>query len=107
MKFPSLNEQLDVIRKGVVEIIPEEELIKKLERSIEQSKPLKVKLGCDPSSSDLHIGHAVILNKMREFQDLGHEVTLIIGDFTAMIGDPTGKKKNETTTFVRRSEAEW
>ena len=93
MKFPSLNEQLDVIRKGVVEIIPEEELIKKLERSIEQSKPLKVKLGCDPSSSDLHIGHAVILNKMREFQDLGHEVTLIIGDFTAMIGDPTGKKK--------------
>lgn len=93
MKFPTINEQLDIIRKGTVEIIPEDELIKKLERSISTGKPLKVKLGCDPSSSDLHIGHAVVLNKMREFQDLGHEAILIIGDFTAMIGDPTGKKK--------------
>lgn len=93
MKFPKLQEQIDVIRKGTVEIIPEDELIKSLEQSIESEKPLKVKLGCDPSSSDLHIGHAVVLNKMREFQDLGHEAILIIGDFTAMIGDPTGKKK--------------
>ena len=93
MKFPPIKEQLDLIRKGTVEIIPEDELIKKLERSISTGVPLKVKLGCDPSSSDLHIGHAVVLNKMREFQDLGHEAILIIGDFTAMIGDPTGKKK--------------
>lgn len=93
MQFPPVNEQMDVIKKGTVEIIPEEELTKKLERSAFFGKPLKIKLGCDPSSPDLHIGHAVVLNKMREFQDLGHEAILIIGDFTAMIGDPTGKKK--------------
>jgi tyrosyl-tRNA synthetase len=92
-QFAPVNEQMDIIKKGTVEIIPEEELVKKLERSSASGKPLKIKLGCDPSSPDLHIGHAVVLNKMREFQDLGHEAILIIGDFTAMIGDPTGKKK--------------
>lgn len=91
--FPSLNEQMDVIRQGVVDLLPEEELVKKIEKSINKQKPLIIKLGADPSRPDLHLGHAVVLNKMRQFQDLGHRAILIIGDFTAMIGDPTGKSK--------------
>jgi tyrosyl-tRNA synthetase len=89
--FPSLNEQMDLIRSGAVEIIPEDELVKKIEFSIKKNKPMIIKLGCDPSKPDLHIGHAVVLHKMRQFQDLGHHALLIIGDFTGMIGDPTGK----------------
>ena len=88
-----LNTQIDLIKKGTDEIIPEEDLIKKIEKSIKKKKPLEVKCGCDPSRPDLHLGHGVILRKLRDFQDLGHNVTLLIGDFTAMIGDPTGKNK--------------
>jgi tyrosyl-tRNA synthetase len=91
--FPSINEQLDLIKSGAIEIIPEEELIRKLEKSIKTNKQLIIKLGCDPSKPDLHIGHAVVLGKLRQFQDLGHRAILIIGDFTAMIGDPSGKNK--------------
>ena len=91
--FPPINEQLDLIRKRIVEIIPEEELEKKLSNSIKNNKPLIVKLGCDPSRPDLHIGHSVVLQKLRDFQDLGHKVILIVGDFTGMIGDPSGKNK--------------
>jgi tyrosyl-tRNA synthetase len=93
MKFPSLNEQMDVIRQNAVDLLPEEELVKKIENSIKTNKRLIIKLGADPSRPDLHIGHAVVLRKMRQFQDLGHKAILIIGDFTAMIGDPTGKSK--------------
>jgi len=93
MNFPSLNEQIDVIKRGTVEIIPENELVKKIEKSIAKKSPLNIKLGCDPSRPDLHIGHAVVLNKLRQFQELGHTAILIIGDYTGMIGDPTGKKK--------------
>ncbi len=92
-RFPSLNEQMDIIRKGAEEIIPEEEFVRKIEKSIKTQTPLRVKLGADPSRPDLHIGHAVVLGKMREFQDLGHQAILIIGDFTAIIGDPTGRNK--------------
>ena len=92
-KFPPLNEQMDIIRSGVEEIIPEAELVKKIEKSIANNEPLKIKCGCDPSRPDLHIGHAVLLRKMRQFQDLGHQAILLIGDFTAMIGDPTGRNK--------------
>jgi tyrosyl-tRNA synthetase len=91
--FPSLNEQMDLIRRGVDEIIPEDDLVKKIEKSIMENKPLKVKLGCDPSRPDLHIGHAVVLRKLKHFQDLGHQAILVIGDFTGMIGDPTGRNK--------------
>jgi tyrosyl-tRNA synthetase len=91
--FPSVNEQMDLIRRNVEEIIPEEELVAKLERSAKSGKPLNVKLGADPSRPDLHIGHAVVLQKLRDFQDLGHQAILIVGDFTAMIGDPTGQSK--------------
>lgn len=93
MAFPTLNEQLDLIKRNTVEIIPEDELARKIEKSIKDNKPLRIKLGCDPSRPDLHIGHGVVLQKLRDFQDLGHKAVLIIGDFTAMIGDPSGKSK--------------
>lgn len=104
-KFPSLNEQMDIIRKGTEEIIPEEELAKKIEKSIKENTPLRVKLGADPSRPDLHIGHAVVLGKMRQFQDLGHQAVLIIGDFTAMIGDPTGKSKTRPSLTMEETKA--
>ena len=91
VKFPSLNEQMDIIKRGVVEIIPEDELVKKIEKSINTSKPLNIKLGCDPSRPDLHIGHSVVIRKLAQFQELGHQAILIIGDFTGMIGDPSGR----------------
>jgi tyrosyl-tRNA synthetase len=103
-RFPSLNEQMDLIRKGAEEIIPEEELVKKIELSIKEQKPLRVKLGADPSRPDLHIGHAVVLGKMRQFQDLGHQAVLIIGDFTAMIGDPTGKSKTRPSLTLEETK---
>jgi tyrosyl-tRNA synthetase len=93
MTFPPLNEQMDAIRRGAVDLINEEELAKKIERARVKSKSLIVKLGADPSTADLHIGHGVVLRKLRTFQDLGHQATLIIGDFTAMIGDPSGRQK--------------
>jgi len=89
----SVQEQLNIIAQNVVDLLPLEELQRKLERSAASGKPLRVKLGLDPSRPDIHLGHAVVLNKLRQFQDLGHTVVLIIGDFTAMIGDPTGKSK--------------
>ena len=91
--FPPLNEQMDIIQSGVEEIIPEAELVKKIEKSLSNNEPLKIKCGCDPSRPDLHIGHAVLLRKLRQFQDLGHQAILLIGDFTGMIGDPTGRNK--------------
>ena len=84
---------MDLIRRGVEEILPEEDLEKKLERSLNNNEPLIAKLGCDPSRPDLHIGHGVVLRKLRHFQDLGHTSVLVIGDFTAMIGDPSGRNK--------------
>lgn len=93
MLFPSVQEQLDLIVANVVEIISVEELEQKLRQSLKCGLPLKIKLGADPSRPDLHLGHSVVLRKLREFQDFGHEAILIIGDFTAMIGDPSGKSK--------------
>jgi tyrosyl-tRNA synthetase len=93
MHFPTLQEQLDVIVNNSVEVLSVDELEKKITRSLKSAKPLRVKLGADPSRPDLHLGHSVVLRKLREFQDLGHEAILIIGDFTAMIGDPSGKSK--------------
>lgn len=89
--FPSLNEQMDLIRRGTVEIIPEDELVNKIKKSQESGKPLNIKLGCDPTRPDLHLGHSVVLRKLAQFQKLGHTAILIIGDFTAMIGDPSGR----------------
>lgn len=94
----SPEEQLGIIKRGVVEIIEEEELLKKLKEGI----PLKVKAGFDPTAPDLHLGHTVLLQKLRQFQQLGHEVYFVIGDFTAMIGDPTGR--SETRPPLSREE---
>ena len=87
------EEQLRELKKGVLEIVSEKELLEKLEKSYEKKKPLKIKAGFDPSNPDLHLGHAVLLQKMKVWQDLGHEVIFLIGDFTALIGDPTGRNK--------------
>ncbi len=91
--FAPVKEQLDLIIRGTDEVIPIEELEQKLTKSLATGIPLQVKFGCDPSRPDLHIGHGVVLRKLRHFQDLGHEAVLLIGDFTAMIGDPTGRNK--------------
>ena len=88
-----LDYQLSIIKRGVEEILPEDQLIKKIQKSIKNNVPLNIKLGCDPSRPDLHLGHSVVLKKLRDFQKLGHNVILVIGDFTAMIGDPTGRNK--------------
>ena len=108
MGFLSVNEQMDLIRRGAEEIIPEDELVRKLERSQSKNIPLIIKLGCDPSRPDLHIGHGVVLRKLRHFQDLGHTAVLVIGDFTAMIGDPSGRNKTrpQLTLQEARSNAE-
>lgn len=102
--FPSVNEQMDLIRRGTVEIIPEEELARKIERSITTGTPMNIKLGADPSAPDLHLGHAVVLQKMRDFQDLGHQAILIVGDFTAMIGDPTGRSKTRPALTIEETQ---
>jgi len=94
---------MDVIKRGTSEIIPEEDLVKKLERSIKNKKPLNIKLGCDPSRPDLHLGHSVVLRKLRQFQDLGHTAILIIGDFTGMIGDPSGKSKTRPSLTLEET----
>ena len=102
--FPPVAEQLERIRAGVDELVPEDELVAKLERSREAGKPLVVKCGYDPTSPDLHVGHAVTLRKLRDFQALGHAVTFLIGDFTAMIGDPSGR--SATRPPLTRQEVE-
>tara|TARA_Y100001978_G_scaffold17028_1_gene13116 strand:+ start:385 stop:1590 length:1206 start_codon:yes stop_codon:yes gene_type:complete len=104
MKFASINEQMDILKRGVQEIIPEEELVKKIENSKQKSIPLNIKLGCDPSRPDLHIGHGVVLSKLEQFQYLGHKAILLIGDFTAMIGDPTGQNKTRPQLTIKETK---
>ena len=91
--FPPVAEQLDVLTRGVVDLTTKPELEKKLERSRATGTPLTVKVGFDPTAPDIHLGHTVLLRKMRQFEDLGHRVVFVIGDFTGMIGDPTGRNK--------------
>ena len=86
----TIDEQLEYLRKGTVDIIPEKELRAKLERSAKTGKPLRVKLGVDPTAPDIHLGHTVVIRKLRAFQELGHTVIFLIGDFTGLIGDPSG-----------------
>src|SRR5258705_1383363 len=90
---PSIEAQVARIRRGAAEIVVEAELRGKLERSLRTGNPIKVKLGLDPTAPDLHLGHTVVLQKLRDFQELGHQVVIIIGDFTGMIGDPTGRSE--------------
>ena len=104
IKFPPINEQMDLIGRGVDELISEEQLEQKLESASKSGEPLIVKLGCDPSRPDLHIGHAVVLRKLRHFQDLGHQAVLVIGDFTAMIGDPSGRNKTRPQLTIEEAK---
>lgn len=105
---PAIKEQaraqFEQIKRGTVEIVPEKELLHKLEQSLAHKKPLRIKLGVDPSTSDLHLGHTVVLQKLKTFQDLGHQVIFLIGDFTAQIGDPTGK--SETRKQLSKEEVQ-
>ncbi|MGY8808928.1 MAG: tyrosine--tRNA ligase [Fidelibacterota bacterium] len=103
MAFLPVDDQLEIISKGTEEVIPLQDLRHKLEFSIKNNKPLVIKLGCDPSRPDLHIGHSVVLQKLRDFQDLGHQAILVIGDFTAMIGDPS--ERNKTRPQLTLEEA--
>src|SRR5213080_1186805 len=111
--FAPVDEQLTYIRKGSSEIVKESELREKLEKSRAAGKPLRIKAGFDPTAPELHLGHTVLLRKLKHFQDLGHQVIFLIGDFTGMIGDPTGvsdtrvaltkeKVRENATTYERQ-----
>ncbi|AFD26877.1 tyrosine--tRNA ligase [Deinococcus gobiensis] len=100
-----VDEQIEILKRGVADLVSEDDLRRKLARSLETGTPLRIKLGADPTRPDLHLGHAVILRKMRQFQDLGHKVILLIGDFTAMIGDPSGKSKTRPPLTLEETRA--
>ncbi|MBK9321547.1 MAG: tyrosine--tRNA ligase [Bdellovibrionaceae bacterium] len=102
MSFLAPHEQLERIKFGTAEFINDEEMLKKLKRSKEKNQPLKIKFGADPTRPDIHIGHTVVINKLKTFQELGHHIHFLIGDFTAMIGDPSGK--NATRPMLTREE---
>ena len=89
----TLDEQIEYLTKGCVDVVRAADLRTKLERAYQQSRPLIVKVGFDPTSADLHLGHTVLIRKMKHFQDCGHSVIFVVGDFTALIGDPTGRSK--------------
>ena len=99
---PDVDKQMRIIKRAAVEIISEEDLRKKIARAVKLNKPLTVKAGFDPSAPDIHLGHTVLLRKLRHFQELGHKIIFLIGDFTAMIGDPTGR--NEIRPSLTRAE---
>ena len=103
-KFKPVEEQLEYLRKGAAEIIREDELKAKLEQSAKTGKPLRVYLGVDPTAPDIHLGHTVVLRKLKQFQDMGHTAIFLIGDFSAMIGDPTGQ--SETRPPLKREQVE-
>src|SRR5665213_2279782 len=101
-KFLSLEDQLDLITKGAAEIIPLDALKERIQQSIVSGKPMRIKAGFDPTAPDLHLGHTVLIRKLRHFQQLGHTVIFLIGDSTALIGDPTGR--NVTRKPLTREE---
>ncbi|MCL2660278.1 MAG: tyrosine--tRNA ligase, partial [Acidobacteriaceae bacterium] len=100
--FPSLEDQLDLIAKGAAEILPLEALKERIAQSIASGRPMRIKAGFDPTAPDLHLGHTVLIRKLRHFQSLGHTVIFLIGDSTALIGDPTGR--NVTRKPLTREE---
>jgi tyrosyl-tRNA synthetase len=101
----SVAEQLELIRRGTEQIVPEAELVRKLERSVQTGRPLRVKLGIDPTGFDVHLGHTVVLRKLRLFQELGHQAVLIIGNYTALVGDPSGRDQARVRLTQEQVEA--
>src|SRR2546427_12852674 len=104
-KMKSVDEQLALIRRGVEQIVPEAELRQKLERSLKSGRPLRVKYGIDPTGIDVHLGHTVPLRKLRLFQELGHQAVLIIGNYTALVGDPSGRDQTRARLTQEQVEA--
>src|SRR5881396_1365771 len=100
--MPSADEQFHALVAGAAEVAPREELLEKLRRSEREGRPLRAKLGIDPSRPDLHLGHTVVLRKLRRFQDFGHTAVLIVGDFTGLVGDPSGQ--SETRPMLTAEE---
>src|SRR3954468_25107042 len=100
-----VGEQLDLLRRGAEQIVPEAELVKKLEHSVATGKPLRVKYGIDPTGIDVHLGHTVPLRKLRLFQELGHKAVLIIGNYTALVGDPSGRDQTRARLTQEQVEA--
>src|SRR5437667_1768652 len=105
MRFLPVEEQLALIRRGVEKIVPENELATKLAKSRETNTPLRVKYGIDPTGIDVHLGHTVPLRKLRLFQELGHQAVLIIGNYTALVGDPSGRDQTRARLTVEQVEA--
>ncbi|MBT6153845.1 MAG: tyrosine--tRNA ligase [Planctomycetaceae bacterium] len=105
MQFPPVEEQLAIIRRGVEKIVPEEQLAKKLQHSRDTGTPLRVKYGIDPTGIDVHLGHTVPLRKMRQFQQLGHQTVIIIGNYTALVGDPSGRDETRARLTAEQVEA--
>jgi len=100
----SIEKQVELIERGAVNVISRADLVKKLEKSATTGVPLKIKAGFDPTAPDLHLGHTVLIQKLKHFQDLGHEINFLIGDFTGMIGDPTGKSETRKPLTVEQVE---
>ena len=98
-------EQLSILKRGVDAIVPEAEFIKKLERSAREGRPLRVKYGIDPTGIDVHLGHTVPLRKLKQFQDLGHTAIIIIGNYTALVGDPSGRDETRAKLSAAQVEA--
>lgn len=105
MQFPPVEEQLAIIRRGVEKIVPEDDLAQKLQRSRDTGTPLRVKYGIDPTGIDLHLGHTVPMRKMRQFQELGHQAVIIIGNYTALVGDPSGRDETRARLTAEQVEA--
>ena len=103
---PDVERQLGILKRGMVDLISEKELRKKLVNARREKRPLRVKLGMDPTAPDLHLGHTVVLQKLKQFQELGHVAIFLIGDFTGMIGDPTGRVETRPVLDQRRTDAE-
>src|SRR6516225_2728299 len=97
-------EQLNLLKRGVEQVVPEVEFEKKLERAVRERRPLRVKYGIDPTGIDVHLGHTVPLRKLRQFQDLGHQAVVIIGNYTALVGDPSGR--DETRAKLTQAQVE-
>src|SRR6202012_360381 len=98
-------EQLQILKRGVEQIVPEPEFLRKLERSVRENRPLRVKYGIDPTGIDVHLGHTVPLRKLRQFQDLGHTAVIIIGNYTALVGAPSGRDETRSTLTQEQVEA--